>query len=142
MHAHPLFADKRGSRVPLARLSRRLFSWSNLKPRLICRVTATRTQNDMTAPAQVVGRARSKTTAPPSSPSLSSPTPSTEKPKKDANPRQPQNPQNANVKLKVVVRGLPPNLPESIFKESTKEWINETSVDWYYYVSGKLYERY
>jgi regulator of nonsense transcripts 3 len=45
------------------------------------------------------------------------------------------------VKLKVVVRGLPPNLPEAVFKETTKEWINETAVDWYYYVPGKLHER-
>ena len=46
------------------------------------------------------------------------------------------------MKLKVVVRGLPPNLPELVFKETTKDWINENTVDWYYYVSGKLHERY
>src|SRR5271170_4323484 len=95
----------------------------------------------MTAPPQVLGRGRPKTTS--ATPSTSSTTTvATEKPKKDTGPRQHQKPGNPNVKLKVVVRGLPPNLPESVFKETTKEWINETSVDWYYYVGGKLYERY
>jgi hypothetical protein len=52
-----------------------------------------------------------------------------------------QSPQNQNGKLKVVVRGLPPNLPESKFKETTAQWINENTVDWYYYVTGKIHER-
>jgi hypothetical protein len=55
--------------------------------------------------------------------------------------RQNQRPPNQNVKLKVVVRGLPPNLPEAKFKEATSEWMNENTVDWYYYVTGKLHER-
>ena len=92
----------------------------------------------MTAPSQVVGRVKSKTTTASVSPSTATLTTPTDKAK--GNPRQPQ--QNANIKLKVVVRGLPPNLPESVFKDTTKEWINETTVDWYYYVTGKLYERY
>jgi hypothetical protein len=83
----------------------------------------------MTAPPQVAARAKPKTT------------PSTEK-SKNTNPRQAQPSQNPNVKLKVVVRGLPPNLPEAKFKETTAEWINESTVDWYYYVGGKLHERY
>ena len=95
----------------------------------------------MTAPSQVVGQVKPKTTttyvSPPTSPSA------TPADKVKGNPRpQPQQQQNANVKLKVVVRGLPPNLPESVFKDTTKEWINEATVDWYYYVTGKLYERY
>jgi hypothetical protein len=83
----------------------------------------------MTAPPQIAARAKPKTT------------PSTEK-SKNTNPRQAQPSQNPNVKLKVVIRGLPPNLPEAKFKETTAEWINESTVDWYYYVGGKLHERY
>jgi hypothetical protein len=63
-----------------------------------------------------------------------------DKPKNGA--RQQQQPQNQNQKLKVVIRGLPPNLPESNFKDATAAWINEGTVDWYYYVTGKLQERY
>ena len=92
----------------------------------------------MTAPSQVLGRVKSKTTTASVLPSTSPST--TQEDKGKGNPRQQQ--QNTHVKLKVVVRGLPPNLPESLFKDTTKEWINETTVDWYYYVSGKLYERY
>jgi hypothetical protein len=96
----------------------------------------------MTAPPVVVGRVKSKTTSTTSSTATATTSAgSVDKPKKETNPRQPQNPQNAAVKLKVVVRGLPPNLPEAVFKETTKEWINETTVDWYYYVPGKLHER-
>ena len=91
--------------------------------------------DDMTALAQVVGRAKPKTTS--VSPSTSPATTPVDK-FKGSNLRPPQ---NANIKLKVVVRGLPPNLPESVFKDSTKEWINEKTIDWYYYVTGKLYER-
>jgi hypothetical protein len=94
--------------------------------------------DDMTAPSQVVGRVKSKTTTASVLPSTSPPTTLEDRGK--GNPRQQQ--QNTHVKLKVVVRGLPPNLPESLFKDTTKEWINETTVDWYYYVAGKLYERY
>lgn len=92
----------------------------------------------MTAPPQIVGRGKPKTTPSTTSPAIGP----TDKSKKEGNPRKPQNPHNAAVKLKVVVRGLPSNLPESIFKDTTKDWINETTVDWYYYVSGKLHERY
>jgi len=90
----------------------------------------------MTAPPQVAARARQP---PPQKTVLSS---ASEKPKSDSKPRQTHSNQNQNVKLKVVVRGLPPNLPEGKFKEVTAEWINENTVDWYYYVTGKLDERY
>lgn len=90
----------------------------------------------MTAPPQVAARARQP---PPQKTASSS---ASEKPKSDNKPRQTHSNQNQNVKLKVVVRGLPPNLPEGKFKEVTAEWINENTVDWYYYVTGKLHERY
>jgi hypothetical protein len=98
----------------------------------------------MTAPPEVVGRVKPKTASTTSSAATTTATGavSADKPKKETSARQHPNSQNAAVKLKVVVRGLPPNLPESVFIETTKEWINETTVDWYYYVAGKLHERY
>ena len=86
----------------------------------------------MTAPPQVLTRGKSKA----STSSLSTSSFAPERPKRE------KQSQPANVKLKLVIRGLPPNLPEAMFKESTQEWINENTVDWYYYVPGKLYERY
>ena len=83
----------------------------------------------MTQPPQVAARAKPKAT------------PSASDKQKNASDRLSQ-PQNANVKLKVVVRGLPPNLPETRFNEVTAEWINQSTVEWYYYVGGKLHERY
>jgi len=87
----------------------------------------------MTQPPQVAARAKPK---PPSTPS----NPDKQKAAPGRQAAQPQ--QNANVKLKVVVRGLPPNLPEHKFNEVTAQWINQTTVDWYYYVGGKLHDRY
>ena len=82
-------------------------------------------------PANPLGRSKQK-----DGPSL---TTTVEKLKNQPKQREPQAP---DMKLKVVIRGLPPNLPETKFKEVTEEWINENTVDWYYYVSGKLHERY
>ncbi|KAI7898831.1 Smg-4/UPF3 family-domain-containing protein [Cokeromyces recurvatus] len=42
------------------------------------------------------------------------------------------------LKTKVVVRRLPPNLPEEIFMNSVKPWVSEETVDYTLYVSGKL----
>ena len=83
----------------------------------------------MTQPPQVAARAKPKAT-------------SSTTDKQKGTPGRPSQPQNANVKLKVVVRGLPPNLPEAKFNEVTADWINQNTVDWYYYVGGKLHERY
>jgi len=96
----------------------------------------------MTAPPQVAARARQPPPQKTSSSSSATVAAAAEKSTKTEKSRQTQPPQNQNVKLKVVVRGLPPNLPEAKFKEVTAEWINENTVDWYYYVTGKLYERY
>lgn len=46
------------------------------------------------------------------------------------------------LKTKVVVRRLPPNLPEEIFMNSVKPWISEDTVDYSLYVPGKLSKRY
>lgn len=98
----------------------------------------------MTAPPQVLGRPRPAQTPAATSAAPSTASPSTaDKTKREATglrpPRPPHN--HPAVKLKVVVRRLPPHLPEAVFRESTKEWINESTVDWFYYVSGKLHER-
>ncbi|KAI8071882.1 Smg-4/UPF3 family-domain-containing protein [Thamnidium elegans] len=42
------------------------------------------------------------------------------------------------LKTKIVVRRLPPNLPEEIFMNSVKPWISEETVDYSLYVPGKL----
>ncbi|GAA5814841.1 hypothetical protein MFLAVUS_008344 [Mucor flavus] len=42
------------------------------------------------------------------------------------------------LKTKVIVRRLPPNLPEEIFMNSVKPWISEETVDYSLYVPGKL----
>lgn len=43
---------------------------------------------------------------------------------------------NSNAKLKLVIRNLPPSLPEEEFWESTKEY--EQDISWQYYHPGKL----
>lgn len=45
------------------------------------------------------------------------------------------------LKTKVIVRRLPPNLPEEIFFNSVKPWISEDNVDYSLYVPGKLSKR-
>ncbi|KAG9097521.1 hypothetical protein FS749_006104 [Ceratobasidium sp. UAMH 11750] len=41
-------------------------------------------------------------------------------------------------KLKVVIRRLPPNLPEAIFWQSVSQWVTDETVSWKLYVKGKL----
>ncbi|CAO3611712.1 unnamed protein product [Cunninghamella blakesleeana] len=41
-------------------------------------------------------------------------------------------------KTKVVVRRLPPNLPEDIFMNTVKQWITDDLVDYKIYIPGKL----
>ncbi|KAF7722069.1 hypothetical protein EC973_003717 [Apophysomyces ossiformis] len=42
------------------------------------------------------------------------------------------------LKTKVVVRRLPPNLPEDVFMNTVKQWTSDELVDFAYYVPGKL----
>ena len=44
-------------------------------------------------------------------------------------------------KLKIVVRRLPPNLPEAIFWESVQAWVSEETVSWRTYWPGKMRSR-
>ncbi|CAE6521032.1 unnamed protein product [Rhizoctonia solani] len=41
-------------------------------------------------------------------------------------------------KLKVVIRRLPPNLPEHVFWQSVAQWVTDESSSWKLYVPGKL----
>ncbi|CAG8701719.1 5491_t:CDS:2, partial [Racocetra fulgida] len=41
-------------------------------------------------------------------------------------------------KTKVVVRRLPPLLPENLFLESVKQWANEETIDWYRFHQGRI----
>ncbi|KAI8076536.1 Smg-4/UPF3 family-domain-containing protein [Gilbertella persicaria] len=56
------------------------------------------------------------------------------KPKKKSKKRT----RKPTLKTKVVVRRLPPNLPQDIFMNSVKPWVHEDNVDYSLYVAGKL----
>lgn len=45
-------------------------------------------------------------------------------------------------KFKVVVRRLPPNLPEPIFWDSVAEWVSAESVAWKSFHPGKPKSRF
>ncbi|KAJ3021506.1 hypothetical protein HKX48_008363 [Thoreauomyces humboldtii] len=49
--------------------------------------------------------------------------------------RSRQKPAN-QARMKIIVRRLPPNLPEEIFTKSIEKWIED--VDWTVYVAGKI----
>lgn len=64
-----------------------------------------------------------------------------EKKKKRAKRKPKRHSRKPTLKTKVVVRRLPPNLPEEIFNNSVKPWISEETVDYSVYVPGKLSKR-
>lgn len=41
-------------------------------------------------------------------------------------------------KLKIVVRRLPPNIPEDIFWTSTEQWVNDETAGWRSFRRGKV----
>jgi hypothetical protein len=45
-------------------------------------------------------------------------------------------------KLKVVVRRLPPNLPEPIFWNSVAQWVSSESITWKSFHPGKPRSRF
>lgn len=66
-----------------------------------------------------------------------------EKPaKKRVKKKSKRQPRKNTLKTKVVVRRLPPNLPEKIFFNAVKPWISEETTDYSLYVPGKLSKRY
>ncbi|KAF1803803.1 Smg-4/UPF3 family-domain-containing protein [Mucor lusitanicus] len=60
------------------------------------------------------------------------------KKKKRAKRKPKRHSRKPTLKTKVVVRRLPPNLPEEIFNTSVKPWISQDTVDYSVYVPGKL----
>ncbi|KAJ3156983.1 hypothetical protein HDU89_002392 [Geranomyces variabilis] len=52
--------------------------------------------------------------------------------KRTAGPKQKQ----PHAKTKIVIRRLPPNLPEEIFKGSVAQWLDD--ADWWTFVAGKV----
>lgn len=46
--------------------------------------------------------------------------------------------QNSAVRLKTVVRKLPPNLPEDIFWQSVAPWVDDDTCTWKAFHAGKL----
>ena len=46
-----------------------------------------------------------------------------------------------NERLKIVVRRLPPNLPEEIFWQSVSEWVSDQTVSWKSFHPGKVRKR-
>ena len=46
-----------------------------------------------------------------------------------------------NERLKVVVRRLPPNLPEEIFWQSVSDWVSDETVSWKSFHAGKVKKR-
>jgi len=46
-----------------------------------------------------------------------------------------------NERLKIVIRRLPPNLPEEIFWQSVSEWVSDETVSWKSFHAGKVKKR-
>lgn len=49
-------------------------------------------------------------------------------------------PGNPSIKLKILVRRLPPAMTEDEFKIHTAEWIDFENLDFFSYVKGKVSE--
>lgn len=50
--------------------------------------------------------------------------------------------QQQTERLKVVVRRLPPNLPEDIFWQTVQKWVTEETTTWKVFYPGKFKKRY
>ncbi|KDN51831.1 hypothetical protein RSAG8_00380, partial [Rhizoctonia solani AG-8 WAC10335] len=57
---------------------------------------------------------------------------------KSKSSRTKQSASSNTARLKVVIRRLPPNLPENIFWQSVAQWVTDESSSWKLYVPGKL----
>jgi len=55
------------------------------------------------------------------------------------NTRKQANQKKLKTRTKVIVRRLPPNLPEDIFYDSISEWLE--NITWKSYFPGKLSKR-
>lgn len=77
-------------------------------------------------------------TAIPSSPAKSK----SKKVKEKEKDRDHERKQLPGERLKIVVRRLPPNLPEDIFWQSVSNWVTDDTVMWKSYFPGKPKKRY
>ena len=59
---------------------------------------------------------------------------------KSAKEKKPQG-KSQNERLKVVVRKLPPHLPEEIFWQTVSGWVSEETVFWKSFNAGKVRKR-
>jgi Smg-4/UPF3 family len=50
--------------------------------------------------------------------------------------------QQQTERLKVVIRRLPPNLPEDIFWQTVQQWVTEETTSWKVFYPGKFKKRY
>ncbi|KAF9261725.1 hypothetical protein L218DRAFT_869364 [Marasmius fiardii PR-910] len=60
------------------------------------------------------------------------------KSKKEKKEKEKSLPKNGLERLKIVVRRLPPNLPQDIFWQSVQNWVSEETVTWKSYHQGKF----
>ncbi|KAK1228110.1 hypothetical protein PQX77_008881 [Marasmius sp. AFHP31] len=61
------------------------------------------------------------------------------KSKKDKKEKSQQ--QHGQERLKIVIRRLPPNLPEDVFWQSVQQWVSDDTVTWKSYHQGKFRSR-
>jgi len=59
---------------------------------------------------------------------------------KSSKEKKPQG-KSQNERLKIVVRRLPPNIPEDIFWQSVSEWVSDETVSWKSFHAGKVKRR-
>jgi regulator of nonsense transcripts 3 len=50
--------------------------------------------------------------------------------------------QQTGARLKIIVRRLPPHLPEDVFWQSVEQWVTDQTVSWKRFCPGKLRVRY
>uniref|UniRef100_A0A0W0FBB7 UPF3 domain-containing protein n=1 Tax=Moniliophthora roreri TaxID=221103 RepID=A0A0W0FBB7_MONRR len=63
------------------------------------------------------------------------------KPRREKEKKEKSQQQQGLEKLKIVIRRLPPNLPEDIFWQSVQNWVTDDTVTWKVYYRGKFRSR-
>lgn len=73
---------------------------------------------------------------------MSAATDSPKKPKSKSFKEKKSQGKPQNERLKIIVRRLPPNIPEEIFWQSVSEWVSDETVSWRSFHAGKVRKRY
>jgi len=73
---------------------------------------------------------------------MSAVTDSPKKPKPKSSKEKKSQTKSQNERLKIVVRRLPPTLPEEIFWQSVSEWVSDETVFWKSFHVGKVKKRW